>query len=41
MLFATSKINQPNRKSHTQQKEEINKKVEDLTRVKETLLFKN
>ena len=40
MLLAKSKVNQQNRKSHTQQTKILNNKVEDLTQATETLILK-
>ena len=44
-IFARSKLYQENTKyvikSHTQQKEDLNKKVKELTRVMEMLILKN
>ena len=39
-LPAKSKLNQQNRKSHTQQRKDLNNKVEDLTRTMKTLISK-
>ena len=39
-LLAKSKLNQQNRKSHTQLKKDLNNEVEELTRTMETLLLK-
>ena len=41
VLLAKSKVNQQNRKSHTQQIKDLNNKVEELTRAIERLNFKN
>ena len=41
VLLAQSKINQQNRRSHTQQIKDLNNKVEELTRIMEMLTFKN
>ena len=38
VLLARSKINQRNRKSHTQQIKELNDKIEELTQAMETLI---
>ena len=40
MLLAKSKLNQQNRKSHTQQIKDLNNKVEELTQALETLILK-
>ena len=40
ILLARSKINQQNRKSHTQQIKDLNKKIEELTQAMETLISK-
>ena len=40
VLLAKSRINQQNRKSHTQQIKDLNKKVEELSRALETLILK-
>ena len=40
MLLAKSKTNQQNRKSHTQQINDLNNKVEELTQALETLILK-
>ena len=40
MLLAKSKIYQQNRKSHTQQIEDLNKKVDELTQALETIILK-
>ena len=41
LLLAKAKINQQNRKSHTQQIKDLNNKVEELIRALETLILKN
>ena len=41
VLDAKSKVNQQNRKSHTQQIKDFINKVEELTRAMEMLIFKN
>ena len=38
-LLAKSKLNQQNRKSHTQQTKDLNNKVEEVTRTMETLVL--
>ena len=40
VLLARSKINQQNRKSHTQQIKDLNNKIEELTQAMETLISK-
>ena len=40
VLLTKSKINQQNRKSHTQQIQNLNNKVEELTRTVEMLILK-
>ena len=40
MLLAKSKINQQNRKSHTQQIKDLHNKVEELTQALQMLIFK-
>ena len=40
MLLAKSKINQQNRKSHTQEIKDPNNKVEELTQAMEILILK-
>ena len=40
ILLAQSKLNQQNRKSHTQQIKDLNNKVEELTQALETLILK-
>ena len=40
ILLARSKLYQQNRKSHTQQKKDLNNKIEELTQVMETLISK-
>ena len=40
VLLAKSKINQQNRKSHTQQIKDLNNKVEELRQAFETLILK-
>ena len=40
MLLAKSKLNQQNRKSHTQQKKDLNNKVEETTQALETVILK-
>ena len=40
VLLLKSKINQQNRKSHTQQKKYLNIKIEELTQALETLISK-
>ena len=40
MLLAKSKVNQQNRKSHTQQTKDLNNKVEEVTRTIEKLILK-
>ena len=40
VLLARSKIDQQNRKSHTQQIKDLNNKIEELTQAMETLISK-
>ena len=40
ILLASSKIYQPNRKSHTQQIKDLNNKIEELIQALETLISK-
>ena len=40
VLLARSKIYQQNRKSHTQQIQDLNNKIEELTQIMETLISK-
>ena len=41
VLIGKSKVNQQNRKSHTQQIKDLNNKVEELTQAMEKLYLKN